>query len=394
MIRQTKKILKWLFLIVFLLLIAVNIYILASGRTYIYKAIACTYLVGQPGPGILDKNYFHSRTIEKNSPEPWGTHELYGKILLSEEQENALRKYQTTSFLIIEGENIVLEKYWEDMDPSIPTNSFSMAKSIVSILIGIAIDEGKIKNEDQKVGDYIPEFREGKKSELTLKHLLTMSAALNWTESGGNPLSHNAEGYYGWDLMDMIRHSEVVGEPGKIFNYQSGATLILSYCLEKATGMNISEYASEKLWKRTGAESDSYWSLDDEEGMEKSFCCFYATTRDFARFGKLYMNNGKWNGRQIVSEEWVRKSITPADLLDEDGKTKLNRYGYSWWMMDYKDHHVFYMRGILGQYVLCIPDLEMIIVRTGHQRGEKDNSDTPSDIYLYLDIAYQIKDKL
>jgi CubicO group peptidase (beta-lactamase class C family) len=394
MFNKIRKIFKWLLIVLLILFVSANLFILLSGRTYMYKAIACTYLIGQSGPGILDKDYFHSRTVENLEPEPWPMHAYYGKITLTDAQKKDLRKYQTTSFLLFHKDQLLLEEYWEDFDKSTQSNSFSMAKSIVSILIGIAIDEGKIKNEDQLVSDFIPSYKEGERSKLTLKHLLTMSAALDWSESGGNPLSHNAEAYYGSDLNGMIENMQVIGEPGKNYNYQSGATLILGYIIEKATGMKLSDYASEKLWKKIGAENESYWSLDKEDGLEKSYCCFYATSRDFARFGKLYMHDGKWNDHQVVSSEWVKKSITPAKLIDEDGKKELKKYGYCWWMFDYKGHHVYYMRGILGQYVFCLPDMEMIIVRTGHKRGDKDENDFPSDIYLYMDIAIGVNEEI
>lgn len=135
-----------------------------------------------------------------------------------------------------------------------------------------------------------------------------------------------------------------------------------------------------------GAEQTSYWSLDRENGIEKSYCCYYASGRDFARFGKLYLDSGKWNGQQIVSAEWVQQSIRPADLLDEDGK-KNDRYGYCWWITEHEGHYVYYMRGILGQYVICVPDKDLIVVRTGHKRGDKRN-DQPLDLYEYIDVAF------
>lgn len=379
---------KWVLISLLLVLVLVNAFILLSGRTYIYKAVACTYLVGQSGPGIHDLNYFPFREIKTAETEPWPTHRFYAKEELLPEEIKALEKYKTTSYLVFHRDSLLLEYYTEDFNTTTVSNSFSVAKSIVGILVGIAIDEGKIKNEFQPVSDFIPSYKEGKRSALTLYHLLTMSAAMEWSESGGNPLSHNAEAYYGNDLTGMIESVELESEPGKIFNYQSGATLILGYCVEKACGMSLSDYASEKIWKKIGAEHTAYWSLDRENGIEKSYCCYYASGRDFARFGKLYMNGGKWNGTQIVSEEWVRKSITPAELLDENGE-KNNRYGYCWWMAEHKGSKVYYMRGILGQYVICVPDSELLIVRTGHKRGEKRN-DQPLDMYEYIDIAQQL----
>jgi CubicO group peptidase (beta-lactamase class C family) len=383
-----KKVFKWLFIVLGIVLLLANVFILVTGRFYLYRAVGYTYLVGQSGPGIHDKDYFYSREIAHAQPEPWPYHREFGKVNLSGEEIKALEKYKTTSFLVFHEDSLLLEHYFEDFTPETVSNSFSMAKSVVSIAVGIAIAEGKIKSVDQPVSDFIPEYKEGKRSELTIFHLLTMSAALDWNESGGNPLSHNAEAYYGTDLEEMILECEVIGEPGKIFNYQSGATMILGYVVEKATGMKLSKYIEEKIWKKIGAENTAYWSLDHEDGTEKAYCCMYSTGRDFARFGKLYMHHGNWNGTQIVPEEWVKTSLTPAPLMDEDGKPN-ERYGYCWWMVKHKDMPCFYMRGILGQYVICIPEKELIIVRTGHKRGEKQG-DQPLDIFTYMNIAERL----
>jgi CubicO group peptidase (beta-lactamase class C family) len=149
--------------------------------------------------------------------------------------------------------------------------------------------------------------------------------------------------------------------------------------------MKIAEYASEKLWKPMGAEQAAQWSLDHENGDEKAYCCFYSNARDFARFGKLYLNNGNWNGVQLVPDQYVKDSVTPAPLLEESGKP--NRcYGYSWWLLPgYKGHDIFYARGILGQYVIVIPDKKIIIVRLGHKRGERLPDNHVDDVYAYID---------
>lgn len=385
-----RKFFKWFFITLVSLIVIGCLVIIISGRWYIFKAVACTYLVGQTGPGILDRNFFPEREIKNSlTPQPWEEHGHFGKLSLNDVQTEKLETYKTTSYMVFKDDKIIFEKYFEEFDESTVSNSFSMAKSFVSLLIGIAIEEGKIKSVDQPVGDFVESFREGKKGELTLRHLLTMSAALNWSESGGNPFSDNAEAYYGSDLEGMINDMEVEGEPGKTFNYQSGATLVLGYIIEKATGKKLSEYASEKLWQPLGAEHPAFWSLDKEDGIEKSYCCWYATGRDFARIGKMMLHNGKWNDTPIVPEEYVKQSITPAPLLKEDGSPN-DKYGFSWWLLKYKNMEVFYARGILGQYIICLPEKNTIVVRTGHKRGVKKINDHPADVFDYIDIALEL----
>lgn len=386
--RIVKKISKIILLTVFSLVLLASLFAVFTGRTYLFRAVYYTYLHGQSGPGIQDLNYFYHREIPTSSPQPWITDDFYGKLSLNTDQRQKLSSYKTTSFLVFHQDQLLLEEYFEDFNYQTVSNSFSMAKSMVSLCIGIAIDEEKILSEDQLVSDFIPAFKTDDRSQLTIKHLLTMSAGLDWSESGGNPLSNNAEAYYGTDLLGMIDRVKVISTPGKNFDYQSGATLILGYIVEVASGQKLSDFIADKFWKKVGAENSAFWSLDQQDGLEKSYCCFYATARDFARYGKLYLHNGIWDGDTIVNPEWVKKSITPADLLDEDG-TPLKRYGYCWWMVDYNEETIFYMRGILGQYVICMPNEEIIIVRTGHKRGEK-RGDQPLDIYDYIDIALEL----
>jgi CubicO group peptidase (beta-lactamase class C family) len=395
-----RKFLRWLGIFIAALLLLANIFILVTGKYYIYKAVWYTYFHGQSGPGIYDQDYFYSRKLnEVVKPDYWREHPQLGKLKENQELLEKIEGFQTTSLLVIHEDKILYERYFLDHDKTKISNSFSMAKSITSMCIGIAIDEGKIKSVDQNVSDFIPEFKEGERSKLTIKHLLTMSAALDWSESGGNPLSDNAEAYYGWDLTGMIAEIELDGNPGKTFVYQSGATLILGYIVEKATGKKLTDYANEKIWQKVGAESEALWSLDHENGLEKAYCCFYATTRDFARIGRVMMHGGKWKSMnfneeyQIVSEKYVAESVKPAKLKNEEGKPNTN-YGYQWWILNAAKNH-FYARGILGQYIICIPDKDLIIVRTGHKRGDKKESDDhPSDVFVYLDFGYDLLKQL
>ena len=175
-------------------------------------------------------------------------------------------------------------------------------------------------------------------------------------------------------------------EPGKKFEYLSGNTELLAFVLEKATGKKLSDYASEKLWKPMGASSNALWSLDHENGTEKAYCCINTNARDFARFGKLYLDSGRWNGKQLVNEQYVLNSIVPADLTNKEGN-KIDHYGYSWWLINYKGHQIFYARGILGQYVISIPDKNLVIVRLGHKRSKEKMGEHPKDVYLYIDAA-------
>lgn len=373
-----------------LILIAlVNIVILVTGRFYIYKAFANTVMMGRFGPAIDEHEIFYNRPIATHEKREWKTHPDYASNEILPGHEEKLRSIGTVSYLVVYKDSLYYEKYWDGFDQKSVTNSFSVAKSIVSLLIGIAIDEGLIESVNDPAGKYLEAYADGDKAKITILHLLTMSSGLDWSESGSDPFSDNAEAYYGWDLEDQMNALEVKEEPGIHFEYMSCNTQILAMILKKTTGVSVSEYLQKKIWKPMGMTTDALWNLDDEDGTEKAFCCLYATARDFARIGALYLNNGVYNGKQIVSEEYIRQSLRKAPLTNEQDEP-VSHYGYSWWLDNYKGHDFFYARGILGQYIICLPHLDMVIVRAGHERGEKLENDHPEDIYWYIDAALEM----
>ncbi|MFI5148487.1 MAG: serine hydrolase domain-containing protein [Bacteroidia bacterium] len=384
------KLFKGLGIFVLVLLVLINGFILISGKTYLYKGMADTYFKGRSTPGIDNYNNFDNRIIRNDAtvwewPNAKNCNQKEGSGKFAEKN----KKLGTAAFLVIRNDSVRYEHYWDGFSDTSRTNSFSMAKTVVSILAGIAIDEGKIKSVDQPVGDFIPEFKNGMNGKLTIRNLLTMSSGINFDEDYKNPLAFPAQAYYGPDLEKLLYKYQVTTEPGKVFQYLSGNTAILGLVIEKATGKKISEYTSEKLWKPMGAHLPALWSLDHKDGMEKAFCCFNADARDFARFGKLYLDSGRWNGKQLVSRAYVLQSVKIAGLVDDDGSANL-RYGYSWWILpEYKGHAVFYARGILGQYIIVIPDVKMIIVRLGKRREAEKRHDHPVDLFDWIDAGLE-----
>ncbi len=367
-------------------MLLLNVVILATGNSYLYKAVYYNLA------NIDDNKIFDNRIIANgNETQEWPTGKDYNTARMPEFLSSELTKLQSIAYLIIKDDSIRYEKYWDGYNADKLSASFSMAKTFVSILTGIALDEGKIKSLDEPVGDFLPEFKQGENEKVTIRHLLTMSSGLNWDESYINPFSKTTKAYYGNDLYSLVSDLKVVEEPGKTFKYLSGNTQVLAFVLEKATGKKLSDYASEKLWIPMGATHAAEWNLDKKDGTEKAYCCFYSNARDFARFGKLYLNKGKWGTHQLVSEKYVEESIVPANLVYEDGR-KNSCYGYSWWLLPkYKGHAVFYARGILGQYIIVIPDKKMIIVRLGKKRGAKDPNDKHiPDVYTYINGALEM----
>jgi CubicO group peptidase (beta-lactamase class C family) len=240
-----------------------------------------------------------------------------------------------------------------------------MAKSITSLLIGVAIKEGKIKSVEQPVGDFIPAFKEGEKAKLRIVDVLTMSSGTDWDESYWNPLSVTAELYFGTDANKTANSVNMIHAPGTLHSYKSGDTQLLGLILIKATGKTLSEYAAEKLWQPLGATHSALWSVDQANGKEKAYCCFNSNTRDFARIGKFMLDSGKIDGVPIIDSAYFKQSITPCGIEDAKG-VKCDYYGYQWWI-DPEHPEIFYARGILGQYIIVIPSKKTIIVRLAHK---------------------------
>jgi CubicO group peptidase (beta-lactamase class C family) len=238
-----------------------------------------------------------------------------------------------------------------------------------------------------------------------------MASGLDWTESGSNPLSENAESYYGSDLWGLVNRQQVIRKPGELFFYQSGNSQILGFVIEKATGQDLAHYADEKLWQPIGAESDAFWSLDKEHGAEKAFCCLYSTSRDFARIGKLLVNGGRWNDKQVIPAWYFKEMVANPKMATEEGVPN-TRYGlHIWTFLGYSDP-VYYCRGIHGQYIIAIPNRNLVIVRTGNERApnyeipEAKRADKafvdqhaeyighPTDLFRYIALGKSMEDQL
>jgi CubicO group peptidase (beta-lactamase class C family) len=217
--------------------------------------------------GIEDYKIFDNRVVASGDYQPWAEMPGFDKRELPAAYTPVFDEFKTVAFLVVKNDKVVYEKYWDGYSEESKSNSFSMAKSIISLLVGIAIDEKYIQSVDQPVGDFLPEFKTGDKAKLTIRHLLEMSSGLSWDEAYSSAFSMTTKGYYGKDLSTLVIDQEVVQEPGKFHSYKSGNTQLLAMVLERATRQKVSSYASEKLWKPLGAHHDAWWSLDRSNGI-------------------------------------------------------------------------------------------------------------------------------
>lgn len=357
----TQKLFR-LMIIIIMFFVVLHIVFVVTGTTYIYKALIYNYV------NIDDYKIFENRIIAAKEPKPLPAQK---NKTISAELKKLHDSLKTVAFLVVKNDTIVYEQYQPPYNEHSYSNSFSMAKSVVNILIGIAYKEGLIKSLDTPVYEYLPEFKDGEKSKITIRHCLMMASGLNFQEEYAGPFNHTTESYYGTDLRKLIRKLKVVTPPGKVHNYKGSDPLILSFILNKVTKKTLSEYMSEKLWTPLNATDNALWSLDKKNGDEKSYCCLNSNARDFARIGLLYLHKGNWKGKQIVDTNYVLQSIEPLNLPDEKGE-KAEYYGYMWWLMNYKNEKVFYARGILGQYIIVVPSKNIVMVRLGENSGKKE----------------------
>lgn len=343
-------------------------------------------------PTIDDLNIFEHATVHApDSCWEWAISDKYNSYKLSKEDSAYIDDMKTVSFLVIRNDSILYETYRGGWNDTLTSNLFSATKSIVGMLVGIAMDEGKIGSVDDKVMKYIPEYNRGRQKDITIRNLLTMSAGMDWDEAYASLFSVTTHGYYGNDLYKLIMGLDIVDTPGVQYSYRSGETQLLSFVLEAATGETISKYAEKKLWRPMMAGQDAFWLLDKKDGDEKSFCCFHTTARDAARFGRLMLNMGNWNGRQLVSREYMEEALAPASYLkDQWGKDPLTYYGYQTWIMNYKGERCPYFRGMLGQYIIAIPSKNAVVVRLGHKRSREYVKELTTDIIRYMEIAEKI----
>ncbi|MFC1733368.1 serine hydrolase domain-containing protein [candidate division KSB1 bacterium] len=281
--------------------------------------------------------------------------------------ETYLKKTETLVYLVIKNDTIIYEQYFNDYNESTLHTSFSVTKSFISALLGIAIGEGAIKDLDQPVTDYYKDLKDPGFSKIRIKDLLTMRSGIKFNESYINPFGTVAKFYYGRNLTKYVRNLKIESPPDQTYNYAAANTQLLSFIIEKATHQKISDYLQEKIWKSIGMEHNAQWNMDSKKHNNiKAFCCLTATVRDFAKFGRLYLNNGNWNGKQIIPEKWIRDTRT----VTNDSRDSQN-YPYTYqWRSTIND--ALFAKGILGQSLYIDYKNNMIFLRLGKGGGEID----------------------
>lgn len=283
--------------------------------------------------------------------------------------DDYLSRHRTTGLLIIKGDTILVERYQYDRTPQHRMTSFSMAKTVVGMLVGIALSEGSIRSIDDRAEQYVPALAGTPYGETPIRHLLTMSSGVRFNEA-----------YSGTDDVATLARLSVYGESeggaatvapfrtrerpaGEEFSYSSGESQVLGLVVRGATGKPLADYLSEKIWQPMGAEADATWMID-KAGYEVGFSGINATVRDYGRLGMLLANDGGRDGRQIIPAAWVRAATTPSANQFEPGRIPgILGYGYQTWILPGRQRQ-FMLRGLRGQSVYVDPKAKMVMVQT------------------------------
>ncbi|MEW6077579.1 MAG: serine hydrolase [Thermodesulfobacteriota bacterium] len=293
-----------------------------------------------------------------------------------------LKDTWTTGLIVIKNDQILFEEYYLGNTPDTLSISWSVGKSFVSALIGIAIDEGFIENVQVPVSDIVPELKNTGYDGVKLKDVLQMSSGVKFNEdydaffSDINRMGRTVA--FGKSINEFAASLERERAPGTVNHYVSMDTQVLGMVLKAATGKTPSEYLEEKIWKQIGMQSDAKWLVDDED-MELVFGTLNVTLRDYARFGRLYANNGNWEGNQVVPAQWVKASTTPDAPHLMPGAKPLSKYkmgyGYQWWIPE-NPKGDFMALGVYGQYIYVNPAKKVVIAQTSAFPFWKDELET------------------
>ncbi len=304
----------------------------------------------------------------------------------------------TQGFIFIQNDTIKYENYWRGQKEDVEHISWSMAKSYISALFGIAIEEGYIKSINQSVDEYLPELEGSGYGGVKIKDILQMSSGVKFDETYSDPQSDIQQywvGFVSGESQDEFAIS-LINErtPGTYNKYVSMDTHVLGMIITKATGRSLTDYLQEKIWQPIGAEFDAYWIVDGK-GMEMALGGLNACLRDFAKLGRLYLNKGKWKGKQVVPAAWFESSISSTEEhLQPESNNSSDQgmgYGYQWWTLD-GDEGEFLAMGVFNQHIYINPTTNTVIVKNSANKNYYDSDNpyasTKTHIELYRRLAH------
>ena len=292
----------------------------------------------------------------------------------------------TTAFIVLHGDQLLYEGYFNGADRESMQTSFSVAKSFTSTLVGIAVEGGFIGSLDDSITIYLPELstRDKRFEAITLRHLITMSSGLRWERSDSNPLSDDFITYYSPDLRNVaLEGIEIVNQPGIEYLYNDYNPLLLGLILERATGMSVSEFMETRLWQPMGAEGDGSWSLDSEKsGFEKMFVGLNGRAIDMVKLGWLFLSGGRNGSNQVVPNAWVQ------DATRVDNTTDPASFYQYYWFID-EERQMYFAEGDKCQFIFVYPQANLVAARFGTDCGGTGFSAFVPNVALWVESQLQ-----
>ena len=345
------------------ILLAAILIAIATGNSFLITAVERVYLQGNTTANINDHTAFYTRAIKTSDPKPLPNSKNYNKKALTPEFNAYLEEFDAAAYLVIEDGEVVNEHYFNGYTDRSKTNSFSMAKTVLTMMVGAAIESGYIDSLEQKLTDFLPEFKSDPLAKnATIGNLSLMNSGYEWTEHYYSALSPTVELLYGPDIEDFLLKGKFTAEPGSFWEYSSASTQLLGIVLKRALEQNgvqstLSEYLSDTIWQPLNMNDDALWHTDDSD-LELVFCCLNTNARNYAKLGLLMLNQGKWNNTQVIPADFINKMIQPLGQP---------YYGYSTWLNLDKQPPHYMFSGHLGQFIVVVPEHNMVVVRLGER---------------------------
>lgn len=376
-----------------LLVVLLAAYIQFGGHRYFWTALKHTYLQGHNTAHIDDAANFPQAVVASGIPKPWPVDPRAAQTTLSADLLPFLETEQSAAFLVAQHGQLLFERYFEPYSASSRTNSFSIAKTVVTMLTGAAVADGFIPSFDTPLASYLPEYASDPRgAQATLAQLSAMTAGHDWTEHYYLPLNPTTKLYFGGDVAGTVLAQGFERAPGTAYEYSSASTQVLALALQRALqarqpDLTLSGYLSKRFWQPMGMEGDASWSLDRpraEGGMEMAYCCIHSSARNFARLGQLLLQDGRWGEQQLLPAEFVERMTRPNGFVDH--------YGHSLWMDPNYRAPFYFLQGHLGQYVIVVPSAQLVVVRLGQVRHRTYSRHPviPDEIYRYVDEALRM----
>ena len=337
------------------------------------SAAGCTIGPSPPHSHSGMSNEWVVSNPEKEGVDPIAMSNLWERI---EKQEYS----NIHSFLVSRNGKLICERYFSgadgrngfvEFDANAIHDLRSVSKSITSALVGIAIDQGHIESIEVPIFEFFPKYTKhitDEKKDITVRHLLTMTAGFEWDQSGsheGEADSQNSEAQLenSDDFVEYVLSRPMSDPPGGRFNYNSGCTILLAGIIKQATGMHVDEFADRYLFHPLDIYSRYWWK--DSTGLPQTHAGLRLRPRDMAKIGQLYLDHGKWRGKQILSASWIDESAL--------SHLESGQYGFGWWITEFsisgETISSYFGAGNGGQYIFVLPELNMVIVSTGGSYG-------------------------